>query len=173
MRLALSLHCIPIAFEIEESSCIWLTWAKGKWLKSLVGDFGDWGWLKTSKSFSESSTSTTVSYSSSSPLTAGCEGVVSSLALYWRIGSTFSTPWGLRPGLRKPDIATLMRCRWGSFAFITHFSAWKLDESGVHSRIRWATHLCVQTPWLGVFCLGFACWQGWSSKWRRDDLQNH
>ena len=66
--------------------------------------------------------------SSSSSLVVGYKGVVSSSALYCRSGSTSNTSCGPKPSLRKPGTTTLIRCRHGSFVFITHFGAWKLDE---------------------------------------------
>ena len=136
-RLVLGLHCIPMASKMEGYPCVWLTWAEGKWLKSPTGTSGDSSWLKTSKSSSDSSSElsilTTFPFSSSSfsSLVAGWERVASSSALHWRIGSTFSTPCGLGLGLRKLGTATLISYKRGSFAFITHFDAWKLNDSEV------------------------------------------
>jgi len=64
----------------------------------------------------------------SSPPVVGCEEVATSLALYWTMGSTFNTPCGLEPGLRKPGTTMLIKCKRGFLAFIWHFGAWKLDE---------------------------------------------
>ena len=77
-----------------------------------MGTSEDSGQLKTSKSSSELSPSTTFSSSSSfSLLSAGYEGVALSSALYGKIGSTFSTPCDTGPGFRKLGAATLIWCR--------------------------------------------------------------
>ena len=49
-------------------------------------------------------------------------------------------------GRRKPGATTVIRCRQGSLALITHFGAWKLDEIGVYPRIR-----CVACNWPSEF----------------------
>ena len=57
-------------------------------------------------------------------------GIPSGMGVVTSLISTF----GL--GRRKPGATTLIRCRQGSLALITHFGAWKLDEIGVYPRIR-------------------------------------
>ena len=39
---------------------------------------------------------------------------------------------------RNPRAVTLIQCKRGSLALITHFGAWKLDEIGLYPKIRWA-----------------------------------
>ena len=77
-RLNLVLCCSTMASGTIKASWRRLTWAGGRWLKSPAGTFGDWGWLKTSKSSSKSETSTTCS----SSLIASWKGVASSSAVY-------------------------------------------------------------------------------------------
>ena len=101
--------------------------------------------------------------SSSSSLVAGWEGVASSSALYCRSGSTSNTPCGPRPGLRKPGTATLIRCKRESFAFITHFNAWKLDEKGLWPRMRWAA-LKWPSLWTKTFALSILSRLGWLTR---------
>ena len=47
------------------------------------------------------------------------------------IGSVVSVPSGIGPAVRKPGAVTLIRCRRGSLALITHLGAWKLLEMGM------------------------------------------
>ena len=68
----------------------------------------DWGWLKTSKSSSDSETLT---ISSSSSLIVGWEGVASSLTVCWNGNSICCTPSGAGLGLRKPGTTTLINYR--------------------------------------------------------------
>ena len=95
-----------------EVSWKWITWAEGRRLKPPVGTSGDWGWLKTSKS----ETWTT----SSSSLIVGREGTTSSSAVYWKGSSTCCTPSRVGPGLRRLSTAMLIKCRRRSFALIMY-----------------------------------------------------
>ena len=94
------------------------------------------------KSFSESVTSTTsLSYSSSFSLVAGCDEVASSSAMCWEGSATLGMPSGIRvvvrvpsgmgPVVRKSGAATLIWCRRGFLALMMHFGAWKLLEIGM------------------------------------------
>ena len=68
-----------MASGMEEASWVWLIWAEGSCPRSSTGISGDSGWLKTSKSSSESKTLTISS--SSSSLIVGWEGVTSPSAV--------------------------------------------------------------------------------------------
>ena len=158
-RLALGLRCIPMASRMRRSPCVRLTSIGGRWLKSPVNSSRGWGWLKTLKLSLESDTSTTSPSFSSSSMVASCEGVAASLALYWKMGYTFSTPLSPGPGLRKPGTATSISCRRGSFALITHFGAWKLKDRGCIRGLSVplsADSHYGQTPRLSVSCLSSA-----------------
>ena len=120
-------------------------------------DSRDNGWSKTTNSSSESVNSTThlSSSSSSSSLTFSCDEVASSTARC-KGGATLGTPFGIgmvarvpssiSPVTRKPGVATLIRCSWGSFALITHLGAWKLLDIGVLPNIKW-TALSWPSEW--------------------------
>ena len=47
------------------------------------------------------------------------------------MGSVVSVPSGTGPMRRKPGAATLIRCRRGSLALMTHLGAWKLLDIGM------------------------------------------
>ena len=101
-------------------------------LRSLIGASGDRGWLKTSKSSLESDTSTifspSSSFSSFSSSMTGCKDEAPTFGIPSNMGVVAWTPSGFGQGRRKLDAATLILCRCGSFALITHFSARKLLE---------------------------------------------
>ena len=158
-RPALGLRCIPMASGMKRSPCVRLTSIGGRWLKSPVNSSGDWGWLKTLKLSLELDTSTTPP---SSFVVAGCDGLAASSTLYWKMGSTFSTPRSPGLGLRKPGTATSICCRRGSFALITHFSAWKLKDRGCIRGLSVsfsADRHYGRTPQLSVSWLSLAYWQ--------------
>ena len=103
-RLILVLRFSPIASEMEGSSCVWLTCAEGRWLKSPMGASGDLSRLNTSKLSLESKTSTI----SSSSLIIGWEEVTSTLTEDWKGISTCSTPSRMGPVMRKSGNVTLI-----------------------------------------------------------------
>lgn len=103
-----------------------LTCAEGRWLKSTSEGSGDCGWLKTSKSSSESETSTTFAIASG----IGWKEVASSSVMRWNGNSTCYVSSGGVPA-RKPGTAILICCNRWSFAFITYLGAWKLEEIGL------------------------------------------
>ena len=91
---------------------------------------------------SESVTSTTsLSFSSSPSFVAGYDEVASSLAAHWKgnatlgmpfgIGMVVTVPFGMGLVVRNPGVTTLIQCRRGSLALMTHFVTWKLLEIGM------------------------------------------
>ena len=47
------------------------------------------------------------------------------------IGSVVRVPFRIGSMVRKPRAATLIRCKRGSFALMTHFGTWLLLEIGL------------------------------------------
>ena len=96
--------------------------------------------MKTSNSSSDPSKSET-STITPSPLIKGWDEVASFSTKRCKGGATFgmpssmgsvvSVPSGIGPAVRKPGAVTLIRCRRGSLALITHLGAWKLLEMGM------------------------------------------
>ena len=60
-----------------------------------------------------------------------CGDRVSTFSIPLKMGVVVCTPFGFGPGRRKPGAATLILCRHGSFALITHLGARKVLEIGV------------------------------------------
>ena len=95
-----------------------LTCAGGRWLKLVSIGSGDRGWLKTSKSSSESETSTTLAVTSGTRR----EEVASSSVVRWK-GSSTGCVLSREVPTRKPGMAMLICYSQGSFAFIMYLSA--------------------------------------------------
>ena len=135
-RLVLGFLCCTIVSGMSEGSWMSLTWA-GRRLKVALGESGDWGWLKASKSSLESETSTTLIASSRTKW----EEVATSSTLRWEVNFIGWVSAGGGP-VRKPGTAMLIWCSQRSFALITYLGAWKLVEMGLYPRIRWAARSC-------------------------------
>ena len=116
-RPVLCFLCIPMSVGMAASSWVWFV-CTGKGLsRSPIGASGDRGWLKASKSSSKSDTSTILSYSSSfssfSSLMTGREDEAPTFGMPSSMGVVTWTPSGMGPVVRKPGVATLIRCRQG------------------------------------------------------------
>ena len=110
---------------------------------SPTGASRDRGWLKTSKSSSKLDTSTILSSSSSfSSLMTGWEGKAPTFGRPSSMGVVTWMPSGTGPVVKKPKAATLIWCRRGSFALVTHLGAWKALEIGSKPRI-----ICAVQSW--------------------------
>lgn len=167
-KLVLGLHYIPMPFGTEESPCVWLPPAKGRWLKSPMEASGDWGWLNTSKSSSESKISTTFySFSSSSSfhLAACYEGVLLPQPCTERLVL-------LSVRLMVPNLgweSPIRRCWSGAnvgpspLSHTSVLESWTKVECSPRLDVPpLVDHHCEWTPRLWVSCLDSAGWQDWN-----------
>lgn len=125
--------------RISIISCSVPIWLEGRGLEVVLGDSIGSGQSKTSKSSLKSTTSMILTVSSSR---AEPGEVALSSTMCW----TGSTAWWLPSWgrlVRNPCTATLICFSKGSFALMTFFRDWKLDEIGLYPRIMWAARNCL------------------------------